>query len=91
MLDIICVCPMCGAETIVSVPENAYVAWQEGELIQHAMPMLSESARECLISGFCSYCQEDLYDEDDLEEEYYEDYDLEMGFNPYEGCYDYDC
>lgn len=21
----------------------------------------------------------------------YEDYDLECGFNPYEGCYDYDC
>lgn len=30
----------------------------------------------------------DLDDEDD--DEYYDDYD-ECGFNPYMGCYDYDC
>lgn len=55
------------------------------------MPMLTKAERELLISGLCFDCQEYLYDEDDVEEEYYEDYDLEMGFNPYEGCYDYDC
>ena len=36
----------------------------------------------------CEYwCEEDEpsnYDE-------YDDYDYETGFNPYEGCYDFDC
>ena len=31
-------------------------------------------------------------DEQDEEDDYdYDDDDLEMGFNPYMGCYDYDC
>lgn len=30
--------------------------------------------------------------EENDEDDYYEDYDdLEIGFNPYMGCYDYDC
>lgn len=44
-------------------------------------------------------CEENYYDDDEPGMEYYaeeEDYEpddnyLEMGFNPYEGCYDYDC
>jgi hypothetical protein len=34
-----------------------------------------------------------VLEEEDDEDEYldYEDYDLEMGFDPYEGCYTYDC
>ena len=31
------------------------------------------------------------YDEDDAEDDYCEPDDLELGFNPYMGCYDYDC
>lgn len=30
-------------------------------------------------------------DEDEDEDEIVYDYDDEMGFNPYMGCYDYDC
>ena len=29
--------------------------------------------------------------DDEDEDEFYEDYDLVMGFDPYEGCYTYDC
>jgi hypothetical protein len=34
-----------------------------------------------------------VLEEEDDEDEYldYEDYDLEMGFDPYEGCYTWDC
>lgn len=32
-----------------------------------------------------------LAEEPDEDYEDYENYDLECGFNPYEGCYDYDC
>lgn len=28
---------------------------------------------------------------EDDEDEYPDDYDNEMGFNPYMGCYDFDC
>ena len=30
-------------------------------------------------------------EEDEDEDEIPDDYDDEMGFNPYMGCYDYDC
>ena len=34
----------------------------------------------------------DLYEEDYPEDDYYEDWDsLEMGFDPYMGCYSDDC
>lgn len=29
--------------------------------------------------------------EEDEDEEFYEDYEDECGFDPYEGCYTYDC
>ena len=43
---------------------------------EEALEILSEIAEE---------------DEDEDEDEIPYDYDDEMGFNPYMGCYDYDC
>jgi len=44
-----------------------------------------------IVVGGCEPpVEEDLYDEDDLYEDYEPDYD-ECGFNPYMGCYDFDC
>ena len=40
------------------------------------------------LMEFCGISEEELFDED--EEDYEEDFD-EMGFNPYMGCYDFDC
>ena len=34
---------------------------------------------------------EEEEEEDEDEDEIPDDYDDEMGFNPYMGCYDYDC
>ena len=33
----------------------------------------------------------EIAEEDEDEDEIPDDYDDEMGFNPYMGCYDYDC
>jgi hypothetical protein len=76
------------------VDAEEYARWQAGELIQVAMPNLDAEEREMLISGICPTCWEDMFDDEDKDEdeEYYpEPDDLEMGFNPYMGCYDFDC
>ena len=106
------VCPMCGESHEVTVYEDDYLRWCDGELAQVAFPYLNADEREMLISGICPTCwdkmfsfdedeveeAEDWFDEDEDEEEDEPDYedelreaDLEMGFNPYMGGYDYDC
>ena len=105
-------CPICGKTHYVEVNESAYWKWQDGILIQNAMPELTPTEREQLISGICPKCQEFIFapppePEDDGEEpcdgnctdcpRYAECYadeapdDLEMGFDPYLGCYTDDC
>lgn len=54
-------CPFCHNEHCVEVNENAYYRWQAGELIQNAMPDLSPTEREQLISGLCPECQEIIF------------------------------
>ena len=44
-------CMFTGKEHTVSVPYAGFVAWQNGELIQNAMPGVSADDREFLISG----------------------------------------
>lgn len=51
-------CPMCHGVHYVEVEEDALEAWQSGELIQNAMPNLSPTEREQLISGLCPMCQD---------------------------------
>lgn len=89
MMTIITQCPWCGEEHEVEVPMEGYLAWQSGELIQVAMPQLSADEREMLISGVCPKCWAKTFS--DNEEEDFDDADLEMGFDPYEGCYSFDC
>lgn len=50
-------CPFCGAVHEVEVDADEFSAWQNGELIQHAMPDLSPTKREQLISQLCPQCQ----------------------------------
>lgn len=59
--EIHCVCPFCGTPHSVSVPSKGYQAWQDGELIQRAMPQLSPTEREQLISGMCPTCQKKIF------------------------------
>ena len=85
-------CPICHCDTYIQVDAEEYARWQAGELIQVAMPYLDADEREILISGICPNCWDDTFgDEDgDGEDWWEEDFD-EMGFNPYMGCYDFDC
>lgn len=54
-------CPMCRKTHCVEVEVKAYEKWQNGELIQNAMPNLSATEREQLISGFCPDCQDKIF------------------------------
>lgn len=60
-LTVIIGCPFCRKEHRVKVNEDAYYRWQEGELIQNAMPDLSPAEREQLISNLCPECQEIIF------------------------------
>ena len=88
-------CPFCGRANERAVNEADYLDWQDGALVQNAFPYLSADEREMLISGICPTCWESTFggeDEEDPEDwDEPSDYDLEVGFNPYEGCYDFDC
>ena len=63
------VCPFCGKEHEVEVSEKAFYEWQNGALIQNAMPTLSATEREQLISHICPACQDSLFGEDPEEDE----------------------
>ena len=96
-VTIVTTCPFCGHANEVAVNEADYWDWQDGALIQDAFPYLSADEREMLISGICPACWEkdirgtlwEDEDEEDLED--WEDDVDECGYNPYMGCYDFDC
>ena len=50
-------CPFCGTVHEVEVDADEYLAWMGGELIQRAMPDLTPTKREQLISQLCPQCQ----------------------------------
>lgn len=86
-------CPFCGATHSVLVDDASFLRWQAGALIQDAMPDLSPTEREQLISGLCPDCQADVFGSDDEPSDAdFEEYgDPDMGFDPYMGCYTDDC
>ena len=49
-------CVQCGDAYILPVNSQQIKAWQEGELIQRAMPNISNEERELFISGLCGKC-----------------------------------
>ena len=57
------ICPFCGEDHAVEVNLAQYDAWQNGELIQNAMPDLTPTEREELISGLCPKCQAKMFGE----------------------------
>ena len=56
-------CPFCGADHAVEVSLTGYIEWERGELIQNAMPDLTPTEREQLISGLCPKCQAKVFGE----------------------------
>ena len=45
----------------MAVNVDDYTSWENGELIQNAMPYLTADEREVLISGICGPCFGGLY------------------------------
>jgi hypothetical protein len=87
-------CPFCGLVTDIVCDKTAYDLWKDGMSIQDAMPDMTPVDREMLISGICPSCWDDMFgdeDEDEDEDLDWEDDVDECGFNPYMGCYDFDC
>lgn len=63
------VCPFCGKVHFVTVDYEEYMAWENGECIQKAMPTLSPTEREQLISHICPDCQNSVFGDDEDEED----------------------
>lgn len=92
-------CPICGKPHYVNVDPVGYQAWVDGTPIQYALFDLTADERELLLTGIDPQCwdslfgsDEDLEPEEDWEEDEEDfDSDIEDGFNPYMGCYDFDC
>lgn len=49
---------------MISFNANDWQRWQEGELIQVAMPYLSDAEREMMISEICETCFDAMFPED---------------------------
>lgn len=85
-------CPCCGVHTYLALDIEAVDEWRNGALAQNVFPELSVTDRETIISGLCEDCQSEIFGEEEDDSDYEdEDWDLEMGFNPYSGSYDWDC
>lgn len=55
-------CVSCGTRHTIIVPTANYRMWASGQAkIQHALPMLSSSERELLISNICPKCWDRLF------------------------------
>lgn len=91
---VVTTCPFCGHAHEVAVNEADYFDWDDGALVQDVFPYLSADEREMLISGICPKCWAATFSSDDDEDEDPEDWEDdvdECGYNPYMGCYDFDC
>jgi carbon storage regulator CsrA len=55
-------CPVCKDAWTVEVPRHGFTEWKGGALIQKALPNISLSEREMLISGTCESCFSKMFD-----------------------------
>lgn len=68
LINIIETCPFCKKDYVVyGVSAKGYTNWYNGILIQKALPELSLTDRESIISGICPKCQDEIFR--DIEEE----------------------
>jgi len=54
-------CWRCNEHHILAACAEDVDRWQNGELIQNAMPYLSADERELLISGTCGTCFDNMF------------------------------
>lgn len=62
-------CAVCDSRHELSIVPSDVDRWKQGELIQDAMPYLSASERELLISGTCDDCWTEMFGGDEDFEE----------------------
>ena len=60
-------CPGCGKASTLEVDKAGYKAWQQGTLIQRALPDLTADQREQLITGYHGKCWDVLFPDEDEE------------------------
>lgn len=58
------ICNFCGETNVISANPKDIKKWQNGALIQDAIPYLNRNQRELLISGMCGKCFETLLGSD---------------------------
>jgi hypothetical protein len=54
----------CRKALFINIPHEGYAAWKSGELIQNALPGLTDEARELLITNICGKCFDALFAEE---------------------------
>jgi hypothetical protein len=57
-------CCACNTIHVITVEDDKYRRWREGELIQNVWPEKSIVDREIMISGTCGPCFDQLFKED---------------------------
>ena len=63
---VVFVCGRCLETQHITVGAAELRNWEQGELIQNAMPYLSADEREVLISGTCGPCFDKMFGEDPI-------------------------
>lgn len=58
-------CPKCGVRATFRITKAGYEAWREGEHIQNALPELTPSDREQLMTGYCPKCWDIIFGTED--------------------------
>jgi len=59
-------CKLCKEQHEVSADYRDFINWKgSGQVIQKAMPYLTPSERELLISGICEVCWDKMFDNDE--------------------------
>ena len=61
-------CRCCNEVTKLKVDFEQFTKWQQGELIQNALPELNADQRELLISGTCPTCWDEMCPSDEEQE-----------------------
>jgi hypothetical protein len=60
-ITILSECPRCRNNIELIVSASGFRAWQGGALIQRALPELTPSQRESLITGYCDRCWDAMF------------------------------
>lgn len=58
-------CYECQKTVELQVRKTDFIAYQNGAFVQDAFPYLSDGDHELMISGICTTCFDEMFDEDE--------------------------